>query len=761
MHEHESKQTRGSAIVSRFRALLDDLYIGEKTYSRVSGWLITMVRASIATTRKFIEDDCSTMASSIAYTAIVSLIPTLTVALTFYSLLAGMGAKKEELFRQIMVFMTEHNIKLNIDPMIEAITALIDNAGKIGGIGAVILIFSATAVLRTLEKSLNTIWGVQQNRPVMLRVIYYWAALTLGPIMLITGTTVATQVSNALSSPNFHAAAITETGAIWTAGNKARILSSKGDLAFTRIDRRSVDFENSRVMEYDTASRNFNQQEYRIEEFDFDRGSFRDVQFMGSRGWIVGAKGMLLTTEDGGRHWALARWGSYNFNAIHMLTPMRGFIAADNGFLLSTTDGGNSWAVRDWVDITANLFAIDFRGQRGIVVGERGTFIATTDGGATWDAGKLNESRVMRRHVNLNHVRFANGSAWIVGDEGLILRSTDGGTTWKSRKHLDINYFTAYFIDARRGYVAGEKGALLSTDSGGERWTRHSLATPRVNRIQLANGTLWAFGHNGFIQRSTDGGQRWSGLRGSGFFIGILNFLAPFVIIWLMFFLVYLVLPHAKVPARAALIGSSFTGAVWVAFTLLFIVYVKYFSYGTHAIYGALASIPLFLLMIYSSAVIFLYGAQVCYTAMHPHTYLKLKKKSAAERSVSVYNGISLLHAVYRRFESGGGAMSLRELQKATGQGPEELERYLRIFSKARLLRYDADTEIAPLNASSNVTIASVIGLLHDAGLTPPASAAGPAHLRKYLSEVLADIAKSRAKIVGNTTLKDLIAKAP
>ena len=63
-----------------------------------------------------------------------------TVGLTFYSIFAGVGDKKEEVFRKISVFLLEHNIKLNIDPVIEAISSLIENAGKIGGIGAIIMV---------------------------------------------------------------------------------------------------------------------------------------------------------------------------------------------------------------------------------------------------------------------------------------------------------------------------------------------------------------------------------------------------------------------------------------------------------------------------------------------------------------------------------------------------------------------------------------------------------------------------------------------
>ena len=47
--------------------------------------------------------------------------------------------------------MAENNLsRLNLDPYLDTLSGLIDNAASIGGIGGVVLIFSATAVLRTL-----------------------------------------------------------------------------------------------------------------------------------------------------------------------------------------------------------------------------------------------------------------------------------------------------------------------------------------------------------------------------------------------------------------------------------------------------------------------------------------------------------------------------------------------------------------------------------------------------------------------------------
>jgi membrane protein len=48
------------------------------------------------------------------------------------------------------------------------------------------LLVSAVALVFTIDRTLNAIWRVRQARPWGQRVLIYWAALTLGPLVLST-----------------------------------------------------------------------------------------------------------------------------------------------------------------------------------------------------------------------------------------------------------------------------------------------------------------------------------------------------------------------------------------------------------------------------------------------------------------------------------------------------------------------------------------------------------------------------------------------
>jgi membrane protein len=57
-------------------------------------------------------------------------------------------------------------------------------AGQIGWAGALVLLFTALALILTIDRKLNDIWRVRTPRPLTQRVLVYWAVLTLGPLLL-------------------------------------------------------------------------------------------------------------------------------------------------------------------------------------------------------------------------------------------------------------------------------------------------------------------------------------------------------------------------------------------------------------------------------------------------------------------------------------------------------------------------------------------------------------------------------------------------
>lgn len=110
--------------------------------------------------------------------------------------------------------------------------------------------------------------------------------------------------------------------------------------------------------------------------------------------------------------------------------------------------------------------------------------------------------------------------------------------------------------------------------------------------------------------------------------------LTPYFVAWIMFTGFYVFMPNTRVHPGAALIGALISGTAWEGMKTV------YFWYNTHFVsnytfYGALGSIPIFLLWVYLSWIIVLFGAEVAFAAQHVNTYkreIEETRLSAADR---------------------------------------------------------------------------------------------------------------------------------
>ena len=100
--------------------------------------------------------------------------------------------------------------------------------------------------------------------------------------------------------------------------------------------------------------------------------------------------------------------------------------------------------------------------------------------------------------------------------------------------------------------------------------------------------------------------------------ISIADALSGFVVSWLLVFLMYRIIPDARVKWRAAIIGSLVAALAWEIGKWAFGMYVA------HAVrnswYGSLALLPLFMLWIYLTWSVILMGLELTFIQQHWHT---------------------------------------------------------------------------------------------------------------------------------------------
>lgn len=96
--------------------------------------------------------------------------------------------------------------------------------------------------------------------------------------------------------------------------------------------------------------------------------------------------------------------------------------------------------------------------------------------------------------------------------------------------------------------------------------------------------------------------------------------LIPYVLIWLLLMLIYIVMPNTKVNFKSALIAGIIAGT---AFQLIQWVYI-HFQVGVsryNAIYGSFAALPLFLVWLQTSWWVVLFGAEISFANQNVERY--------------------------------------------------------------------------------------------------------------------------------------------
>jgi len=130
---------------------------------------------------RFRDDRLGLTASSLTFTTLISLVPLLTVMLavfTAFPMFSHFQAGLEKYFLQTLV---PPNIA---KPVLGALTMFATKASRLGAAGLIALGFTAMALILTIDRTLNAIWRVRKPRPIAQRVLIYWAAMTLGPLIL-------------------------------------------------------------------------------------------------------------------------------------------------------------------------------------------------------------------------------------------------------------------------------------------------------------------------------------------------------------------------------------------------------------------------------------------------------------------------------------------------------------------------------------------------------------------------------------------------
>ncbi len=123
-----------------------------------------------------------TVASSLAYTTILSIIPVLAVSFAIFQAFGGM----QKVYGVIEPIILSYLAEGADEKAIQTLHSFIGNihAGTVGVGGLIGLIFTSMSMLFSAEKAINLIWKAPLTRSLFQRVSAYWLFITLGPLAL-------------------------------------------------------------------------------------------------------------------------------------------------------------------------------------------------------------------------------------------------------------------------------------------------------------------------------------------------------------------------------------------------------------------------------------------------------------------------------------------------------------------------------------------------------------------------------------------------
>lgn len=130
--------------------------------------------------RRFVRDKGFVSASALTYTTLLALVPLLTVIFAIFT--AFPAYKKLRQQAETLLF---QSLVPQVGDQIQAYAGtFVAKAGALTGFGVIGLTITAILLFFSIEGALNAIWRAVEPRPLLTRLLSFWAVLTMAPLLL-------------------------------------------------------------------------------------------------------------------------------------------------------------------------------------------------------------------------------------------------------------------------------------------------------------------------------------------------------------------------------------------------------------------------------------------------------------------------------------------------------------------------------------------------------------------------------------------------
>lgn len=264
------------------------------------------------------------------------------------------------------------------------------------------------------------------------------------------------------------------------------------------------------------------------------RSLLLDLALAGKRIVVVGERGHVLTSDDGGATWVQSKVPTRaTLTGVYFIDDKLGWAVGHDEVILRSEDGGTSWTLAHSApEKEQPLLDVWFKDAgSGLAIGAYGTMLASRDGGRTWQAQTFDPQPLVptaattkaatdeedeyadataATDVHLNKItRSPDGKLYIAGEAGTLFRSDDDGQSWLSLPSpYEGSFFGVLPLDADSLLAFGLRGHLFRSDDQGRNWSEIATGTVAMltDAAQADAQTIVVSGLAGTLLVSNDGG---------------------------------------------------------------------------------------------------------------------------------------------------------------------------------------------------------------------------------------------------------------
>ncbi|MFZ4535264.1 YihY family inner membrane protein [Propionivibrio sp.] len=131
--------------------------------------------------RRFIEENFDQISASLAFTTLLSLVPLVAVVLGVISVLPGFLGMIDQLDQFVVRSLLPER---SAGMIIKYVLQFSQKAADVTLVGLSVLLTTVSLLLMSIERALNHVWSVTENRPWWRRVRLYAAVLALWPLIV-------------------------------------------------------------------------------------------------------------------------------------------------------------------------------------------------------------------------------------------------------------------------------------------------------------------------------------------------------------------------------------------------------------------------------------------------------------------------------------------------------------------------------------------------------------------------------------------------